>query len=43
MEDLLASSFKVKLNKFVPRHERNLANEFKCYSNYEPRVLDLDL
>lgn len=35
MEDLLEASLKVRLNSFVPRHERNLANEFKCYSNYE--------
>ena len=40
MEDLLASSLKVKLVKFVPKHERNLANEFKCYANYETLFLE---
>ncbi len=40
MEDLLAHSLKVKLCKFIPRHERNLANEFKCYTNYSSIYLD---
>lgn len=40
MEDLLAASLKVKLNSFIPRHERNLANEFKCYSNYDTFYLN---
>jgi hypothetical protein len=40
MEDLLAASLKVKLVSFVPRHERNLANEFKCYANYETLFLN---
>lgn len=40
MEDLLAASLKVRLVKFVPRHERNLANEFKCYVNYDCLFLD---
>ncbi len=40
MEDLLAASLKVKLNSFIPKHERNLANEFKCYSNYETYFLN---
>jgi EEF1A lysine methyltransferase 1 len=40
MEELLAASLKVKLNSFIPKHERNLANEFKCYSNYETYFLN---
>lgn len=40
MEDLLAASLKVKLVSFIPKHERNLANEFKCYSNYETNYLN---
>lgn len=40
MEDLLAACFKIKLCAFVPRHERNLANEFKCYSNYDTLFLE---
>ena len=40
MEDLLATSLNVKLCSFIPRHERNLANEFKCYANYETLFLN---
>jgi hypothetical protein len=41
MEELLVTHLKVNLVKFIPRHERNLANEFKCYANYETLFLDL--
>ncbi|CAF0948200.1 unnamed protein product [Brachionus calyciflorus] len=40
MEDLLAASLKLRLCSFIPRHERNLANEFKCYANYQTFYLD---
>jgi len=40
MEELLAASLKVKLCSFIPKHENNLANEFKCYSNYETYFLN---
>ncbi|XP_072332933.1 EEF1A lysine methyltransferase 1 [Scyliorhinus torazame] len=41
MEDLAAKLLSVKMSKFLPEHNRNLANEFRCYMNYESR-LDLD-
>jgi hypothetical protein len=41
MEELLAASLKVKFVSFAPKHEKNLANEFKCYANYETLFLNL--
>ncbi|XP_060682697.1 EEF1A lysine methyltransferase 1 [Hemiscyllium ocellatum] len=41
MEDLAAKLLSVKMCKFLPKHNRNLANEFRCYTNYESK-LDLD-
>uniref|UniRef100_UPI00398ED506 EEF1A lysine methyltransferase 1 isoform X1 n=1 Tax=Pristiophorus japonicus TaxID=55135 RepID=UPI00398ED506 len=41
MEDPAAKLLSVKMCKFLPEHNRNLANEFRCYTNYESR-LDLD-
>ncbi|XP_048388181.1 EEF1A lysine methyltransferase 1 [Stegostoma tigrinum] len=41
MEDLAAKLLSVKMCKFLPKHNQNLANEFCCYTNYESR-LDLD-
>ncbi|XP_053312416.1 EEF1A lysine methyltransferase 1 [Spea bombifrons] len=35
MEDLAAAVLGLKICKFIPKHTRNLANEFRCYSNYE--------
>ncbi|KAM5181228.1 EEF1A lysine methyltransferase 1 isoform 1-T2 [Mantella aurantiaca] len=35
MEDLVAKIVGLKVCKFIPRHNRSLANEFRCYSNYE--------
>ncbi|OCT93172.1 hypothetical protein XELAEV_18016237mg [Xenopus laevis] len=35
MEDLAAQKLGLKKCKFIPEHTRNLANEFRCYSNYE--------
>ncbi|XP_078078246.1 EEF1A lysine methyltransferase 1 isoform X3 [Mustelus asterias] len=38
MEDLAAKLLSVKMCKFLPEHNRNLANEFRCYINYESRM-----
>ena len=36
MKDLLGKCLNLKqCVNFEPKHERNLANEFKCYTNYE--------
>ncbi|XP_069496042.1 EEF1A lysine methyltransferase 1 isoform X2 [Ambystoma mexicanum] len=35
MEDAAASVLGVKMCKFIPRHTRHLANEFRCYANYD--------
>ena len=40
MEDLLSACLNVNLCSFIPRHERNLANEFKCYANYKTLYLN---
>ncbi|XP_038617728.1 EEF1A lysine methyltransferase 1 [Tachyglossus aculeatus] len=34
MEEAAAKHLGVKMCHFVPRHTRNLANEFRCYANY---------
>ncbi|KGL73381.1 N(6)-adenine-specific DNA methyltransferase 2, partial [Tinamus guttatus] len=34
MEEQAAKHLGVKMCKFIPRHSRNLANEFRCYVNY---------
>ncbi|XP_078258576.1 EEF1A lysine methyltransferase 1 isoform X2 [Rhinoraja longicauda] len=34
MEDLAAKLLSVKMCKFLPKHNRNLENEFCCYTNY---------
>lgn len=34
MEEQAAKHLGVKMCKFVPKHSRNLANEFRCYVNY---------
>uniref|UniRef100_A0A8C5LZY5 EEF1A lysine methyltransferase 1 n=1 Tax=Leptobrachium leishanense TaxID=445787 RepID=A0A8C5LZY5_9ANUR len=39
MEDLALSILGLKICKFVPKHTRSLANEFRCYANY-PLALD---
>ncbi|ETE73661.1 Exportin-4 [Ophiophagus hannah] len=41
MEEYAAKYLGVKMCKFIPRHARNLANEFRCYVNYDSG-LDLD-
>ena len=40
MKDLLEKCLNLKqCINFEPKHERNLANEFRCYTNYEPNFL----
>lgn len=34
MEDLAAKLLSVKMCTFLPKHNRNLANQFCCYTNY---------
>jgi len=34
MEEQAAQHLGVKICKFIPKHSRNLANEFRCYVNY---------
>ncbi|XP_060626936.2 EEF1A lysine methyltransferase 1 [Anolis sagrei] len=41
MEEHAAKYLGVKMCKFIPKHTRNLANEFRCYVNYDSG-LDLD-
>jgi vacuolar-type H+-ATPase subunit F/Vma7 len=47
MEDIITTTTStisekrpIKLLSFIPRHERNLANEFRCYANYKTVYLD---
>ena len=40
MKDLAERLLKVKGCKYVPKHTKNLANEFCCYSNFEPKFLN---
>lgn len=35
MEEQAAQLLGVKVCKFIPEHSRNLANEFRCYVNYD--------
>lgn len=35
MAEVAAQLLGVKACRFVPRHARALANEFRCYVNYE--------
>ncbi|KAM4860153.1 EEF1A lysine methyltransferase 1 isoform 1-T2 [Thomomys bottae] len=35
MEEQAARLLGVKMCKFIPKHTRNLANEFRCYVNYD--------
>uniref|UniRef100_A0A4W3HIX7 EEF1A lysine methyltransferase 1 n=1 Tax=Callorhinchus milii TaxID=7868 RepID=A0A4W3HIX7_CALMI len=38
MEDLAAKLLDVKMGKFLPKHNRKLANEYRCYTNYATRL-----
>ncbi|XP_056417691.1 EEF1A lysine methyltransferase 1 [Hyla sarda] len=35
MEDLVAQKLGLKMCKFIPKHNRSLANEFRCFANYD--------
>ncbi|KAM4700281.1 EEF1A lysine methyltransferase 1 [Discoglossus pictus] len=35
MEDRAAKILGLKICKFIPKHTNSLANEFRCYANYE--------
>ncbi|XP_076857935.1 EEF1A lysine methyltransferase 1 [Brachyhypopomus gauderio] len=39
MEDLAGKLMGLKLCTYLPKHSHNLANEFRCYVNYESRLL----
>ena len=30
----------VTVCRFIPTHKHNLANEFRCFTNYKPYVLN---
>ena len=34
MEDLLGRLLSLRCCKYIPRHKNNLANEFRCFANY---------
>lgn len=38
MEDDAAKLLGVKVCSFLPKHNRNLANEFRCFVNYPSRL-----
>uniref|UniRef100_A0A8C1QPL1 EEF1A lysine methyltransferase 1 n=1 Tax=Cyprinus carpio TaxID=7962 RepID=A0A8C1QPL1_CYPCA len=39
MEELAGKLMDLKTCSFLPKHNHNLANEFRCYVNYESRLL----
>nr|XP_046260681.1 EEF1A lysine methyltransferase 1 [Scatophagus argus] len=39
MENLAKDLLDVKMCSFLPKHNRNLSNEFRCYVNYPSRLL----
>lgn len=39
MEEHAGKLLDLKMCSFLPRHNHNLANEFRCYVNYESRLL----
>ncbi|XP_013883947.1 EEF1A lysine methyltransferase 1 isoform X2 [Austrofundulus limnaeus] len=39
MENLAKELLDVKMCSFVPKHNRNLSNEFRCFVNYPSRLL----
>ena len=39
MEELAGQLLGVSICPYMPQHTRNLANEFRCYSNYETKFL----
>ena len=40
MEELAQKLLQAKVCEFIPLHERNLANEFRCYANYTATYLN---
>ena len=40
MEELAEKLLQAKVCEFIPLHERNLANEFRCYANYTTTYLN---
>ena len=38
MEDLASEILGVRKCNFIPKHKRNLANEFRCFTNYESEL-----
>ncbi len=39
MEELAGKLMDLKMCSFLPKHNHNLANEFRCYVNYESNLL----
>ncbi len=39
MEELAGKLMDLKMCSFLPKHNHNLANEFRCYVNYELSLL----
>lgn len=39
MENLAKDLLDVKMCSFLPKHNRNLSNEFRCFVNYPSRLL----
>lgn len=39
MKDLVGKIFKTKECVFHPHHEKNLSNDFRCFTNYESDVM----
>lgn len=39
MEDVAKELLGVKKCSFLPRHTRNLSNEFRCFVNYPSQLL----
>lgn len=35
MEELAGRLLHLKMCKFQPKHKNNLANDFRCYANYD--------
>lgn len=35
MEDLAGRLLQLRMCAFQPKHRNNLANDFRCYSNYD--------
>lgn len=39
MEEHTAKLMGLKICRYLPKHNHNLANEFRCYINYESDLL----